>query len=166
MKVNLIVAASLNNCIGKDNKLLWHLPNDLKYFKNITWGFPVIMGRKTFESVNKPLPGRTNIVITRQNEWHFPGVVSVASLEEALQKAAATNALELFIIGGGEIYQQSLPIADRIYLTRVETEINGDAFFPEISSPAWQLKFEDKHERDEKHLYNYDFQVWEPGNLD
>src|SRR6187549_3965114 len=105
--ITLIVAASTNNAIGKNGQLLWHLPTDLKFFKNTTWGMPVIMGRKTFEAVNKPLPGRTNIVITSQPAWKAAGVQTANNLDDAIEQAKATNAKELFIIGGGEIYKQS-----------------------------------------------------------
>jgi dihydrofolate reductase len=106
--ISFIVAASTNNAIGKGNQLLWHLPNDMRFFKNTTWGMPMIMGRKTFESVNKKFPGRTNIVITRQKDWEREGVIVVSSLEEALKKAEETNGKEIFIIGGGEIFKESI----------------------------------------------------------
>lgn len=160
--ISLIVAASTNNAIGKNNRLLWHLPNDLRFFKNTTWGMPVVMGRKTFEAVNKPLPGRFNIVITRQPGWHVAGVIVAADLDDALQKAAETNCKEIFIIGGGEIYKQSLERADKIYMTRVHADLDGDTFFPAIDATKWQLTFNQDHEADEKHLYPYSFQTWEP----
>ena len=161
MTIGLVVAASENNAIGKNNQLLWHLPNDLKFFKNTTWGFPVIMGRKTFESVNRPLPGRTNIVITTKADWQAPDVIRAFSLEDALQKAAATNSLQAFIIGGGEIYKQSMELADLIYLTRVHTEIEGDTFFPALEKGKWTLRSNQDFEADEKHAFPYSFQVWE-----
>src|SRR6188768_2142385 len=123
-QVALVVAASTNNAIGKNNQLLWHLPNDLKFFKNITWAFPVIMGRKTFEAVNRPLPGRTNIVITRKPGWKADGVITALDLQDALKKAEETNARQTFIIGGGEIYTQSMQVANIIYLTRVHTVLD------------------------------------------
>jgi len=158
--VSLIVAASENNAIGKNNQLLWHLPNDLKFFKNTTWGMPVIMGRKTFEAVNKPLPGRINIVITRQPGWNAESVVVAADLNEALKKAAETNCKEIFIIGGGEIYNQSFEMAARIYLTRVHAIIDGDTFFPEIDENKWQLISRQEFSADEKHAFAYSFQTW------
>ena len=158
--ISLIVAASENNAIGKNNQLLWHLPNDLKYFKNTTWGMPVIMGRKTFESVNKPLPGRFNIVITRQADWKAAGVIVATDLQDALKKAAATNCKEAFIIGGGEIYKQAFQLAHKIYLTRVHTEIEGDTFFPEVKETEWQLKGNHDFETNEKHKFPYSFQTW------
>ena len=157
----LIVAASENNAIGKNGQLLWHLPNDLKFFKNTTWGFPVIMGRKTFESVNKPLPGRTNIVITSKPDWEAKGVITVRSLEESIQKVGETNSKQAFIIGGGEIYKQSMDIADKIYITRVHANLEGDTFFPTIDKSKWQLIEDEIFEIDEKHAYSYSFQIWE-----
>lgn len=160
MTISFAVAASENNVIGKDNQLLWSLPNDMKFFKNTTWGFPVIMGRKTFESLGKPLAGRTNIVITRQGNYKADGVIVVASLEEALKAAKGTDALEAFVIGGGEIFKQALPIADKIVLTRVHTVIHGDAFFPELNPGEWAMEWHQDHETDEKHAYAYSFQIW------
>ena len=160
--VSLIVAAAENNAIGKNNQLLWHLPNDLKFFKNSTWGMPVIMGRKTFEAVNKPLPGRFNFVITRQFDWKADGVMMAVDLNDALQKAAETNCKEFFIIGGGEIYKQALEIADKIYLTRVHATFTGaDTFFPDIDTTQWQLTHNQDFVADEKHKYAYSFQTWE-----
>ena len=158
--ISLIVAAAENNAIGKNNQLLWHLPNDLKFFKNTTWGMPVIMGRKTFESVNKPLPGRFNIVITRQADWKAEGVMVASDLQDALKKAAETNCKEFFIIGGGEIYKQAFQLADKIYLTRVHTEIEGDTFFPEVKETEWQLKENHDFEINDKHKFSYSFQTW------
>lgn len=156
----IIVAASSNNAIGKNNQLLWHLPNDLKFFKNTTWGMPVIMGRKTFEAVNKLLPGRFNIVITRQADWKFDGVIVAADLQDALQKAAETNCKEIFIIGGGEIYKQAMEMADKIYLTRVHADIEGDTFFPAIDESKWKLSSNQDFAADEKHAFAYSFQTW------
>lgn len=156
----LIVAASSNHAIGKNNQLLWHLPNDLKFFKNTTWGFPVIMGRKTFEAVNKPLPGRTNIVITRQKDWKGVGVKTASDLAGAIDLATQTNAKQLFIIGGGEIYAQALPMADTIFLTRVYTILEGDTFFPELDESQWGLFSNDDFFADEKHAFDYSFQLW------
>ncbi|HSB94246.1 MAG TPA: dihydrofolate reductase, partial [Flavitalea sp.] len=132
IRVSLVVAVSENHVIGKDNQLLWSLPNDMKFFKNTTWGMPVIMGRKTFESLGKPLPGRTNIVITSKPDWQAPGTITVSSLDEAIHAAEETDAKEVFVIGGGQVYKQSMPVANRIYYTRVHTSVEGDTFFPEI----------------------------------
>ncbi|CAN5891763.1 dihydrofolate reductase [soil metagenome] len=161
MIVSLIVAASSNNAIGKDGQLLWSLPNDMKFFKNTTWGMTVIMGRKTYESVDKPLPGRVNIVITRQENWVRENVLVVKDLTEALEEAKETNSREVFIIGGGEIYRESMNIADRIYITRVHAELEGDTFFPVIDEKAWELKQHTDFTTDEKHQFSYSFQVWE-----
>ena len=160
MTISIIVAASNNNAIGANNQLLWHLPNDLKYFKNTTWGMPVIMGRKTFESVNKPLPGRVNIVITRQKNWVCEGVLRAADLAHALELAAETNCKEAFIIGGGEIYSQALPMAECVYLTRVNTEIEGDTFFPTLDAQDWTLEKEEAFLADARHPFDYNFQTW------
>ena len=158
--VSLIVAAAENNTIGKNNQLLWHLPNDLKFFKNTTWGMAVIMGRKTFEAVNKPLPGRFNIVITRQADWKAEGTIAATDLNDALQKAKETNCNEIFVIGGGEIYKQSMEIADKIYITRVHASFDADTFFPEINESKWQLIANQDFGVDEKHKYAYSFQTW------
>ena len=159
-EIALIVAADTNNAIGINNQLLWHLPNDLKFFKNTTWGFPVIMGRKTFEAVNKPLPGRTNIVITRNQDWKYEGVKTALHLAGAIELARQTNAKQLFIIGGGEIYTQAIPLADTIYLTRVHTILKGDTFFPVLNESQWELFSNDDFSADEKHAFDYSFQLW------
>ncbi len=159
--ISLIVAAASNNGIGKNNQLLWHLPNDLKFFKNTTWGMVVIMGRKTFESVNKPLPGRTNIVITRQPGYQPDDVWVAASLDEALSKAASTNCRELFVIGGGEIYRECMPRATKIYLTRVHATLEADTFFPAIDQRIWKQTGQLHFKADEKHAYDYSFETWE-----
>ncbi|MEO5888864.1 MAG: dihydrofolate reductase [Ferruginibacter sp.] len=158
--IALVVAASTNNVIGKNNHLVWNLPNDLKFFKNTTWGFPVIMGRKTFEEVNKPLPGRINIVITRNPDWKADGTIIVPDLQAAIQKARDTNAKQIFITGGGEIYKQSMAIADTIYITRVHAVLEGDAFFPVIDENEWELVSNEDFPVDEKHAYAYSFQVF------
>ncbi len=161
MIISIVVAAAENNCIGKDNQLLWHLPNDLKFFKNTTWGMPVIMGRKTFESVGKPLNGRTNIVVTRNENWSADGVRVAVTLGKALELAAETDAKEAYIIGGGDIYRQALPLAHRIYLTRVAVSLEGDTFFPAFGEPEWKLLSTLEFQQDEKHQWDYRFEVWE-----
>ncbi|MEJ7768346.1 MAG: dihydrofolate reductase [Chitinophagaceae bacterium] len=161
MMISFVAAASQNNVIGKNNQLPWHLPNDLKFFKNTTWAMPVIMGRKTFESFRKMLTGRTNIVITSNKEWKEEGVTAVSSMDDALKAGAETDAKEVFIIGGGEIFKQTISLADRIYLTRVQTVVEGDVFFPEISEKEWRLVSNRDFDADEKHLYAYSFQLWE-----
>ncbi len=149
MKLSLIVATANNNAIGRNNELPWHLPQDLKYFKSVTLGKPVIMGRKTFESIGKPLPGRTNIVVTRQKDWKFAGVLVAQSVDEALDIAQqfraeqANLAEEVMVIGGAEIYRHALPIADRVYLTRIDANVDGaDAYFPELPANQWKLSSE------------------------
>lgn len=161
MIISLIVAAAKNNAIGKNGRMPWHLSGDMKHFKNITWGMPVIMGRKTFESLGKPLPGRKNIVITRQPEWKAEGVVIVKNLNDALFVAKQTDAKEVFVIGGGEIYRLAFEKTKRIYLTRVNAEPEGDTFFPELNDKEWQLINQQDHEADDKNQYAYSFQVWE-----
>ena len=162
MKINQVVAASTNNAIGKNNQLLWSLPNDTKFFKNTTWGMPVIMGRKTFESLGKPLAGRTNIVITRQDNWHPTGAHVVHDVKEAMIVASNTDAKEAYVIGGGEIYKQTLPITERVYLTRVHAVIeDADTFFPEMNEADWQLLSRLDFPADEKHAYAYSFEVWQ-----
>lgn len=153
--ITLVVAHATNRAIGKDNQLLWHLPNDLKFFKKITTGHTVIMGRKTFESIGRPLPNRRNIVITRNKHVQAEGVEVVASIKEAIQKCV--NEVEIFFIGGGEIYRQILPIANRIYLTLVHTSMDADTFFPELDPSEWQIQELDRHPLDEKHPYSFDF---------
>ena len=161
MTISLLVAAAENNAIGKNNQLLWSLPNDMKFFKNTTWGMPVIMGRKTYESVDKPLPGRFNIVITRQTDWKAEGVIVAKDLQDALQKAAETNCNEVFVIGGGEIYKWAIDIADKILITRVHASFDADTFFPEINETRWKLIANQDFGVDEKHKYAYSFQTWE-----
>ena len=160
MIISLIVAASNNNAIGKDNQLLWHLPKDMRFFKNTTWAMPVIMGRKTFESMgSKPLNGRMNIVITRQENYQATGVVLANSLADAYAKAAEADYKELYVIGGAEIYAQALPSANIIYLTRVDTTIEGDSFFPALGTD-WILEEDYPQLADAKHKYPFRFQTW------
>jgi dihydrofolate reductase len=162
MQITLVVAASTNNAIGLDNRLLWHLPNDMRFFKNNTWALPVIMGRKTFDSLNgKPLNGRMNIIITRQKDWQADGVTTVHSLQEAIDTAMAADYQECCVIGGGEIFKDAMPIATRIYLTRVDTEIEGDVFFPDIDQTTWYMVWEQSFPADAKHAFPYHFQLWE-----
>jgi dihydrofolate reductase len=151
--LSMIVAAAENNAIGKDNKLLWHLPDDLKHFKRTTKGHHVIAGRKTFESQGRPLPHRTNIIVTRNKDYLAEGCIIVNSLEEALNQVK--NDDEPFIIGGENIYRLAMPKADRIYLTRVHAEFEADTFFPEINPDEWQETEITYHEKDEKHQYAF-----------
>jgi dihydrofolate reductase len=160
MVISLIVAASTNNVIGVNNQLPWHLPNDLKFFKNLTWAMPVVMGRRTFESMGKALNGRVNIVITSQENALFENAVTVNSVKDALFVAEGGDYKEVFIIGGGQIFSEVLPKANKVYLTRVHTEISGDVFFPELGK-QWKLAWNEDHFKDEKHKYDYSFQRWE-----
>lgn len=149
-----IVAHDLNLAIGGGNDLLWHLPNDLKYFKEKTRGFPIIMGRKTFDSLGRPLPGRRNMVVTRQPNWSAEGVEVFATVEDAL---AALEGADGFIVGGGEIYRLALPLVDVLYVTLVHTEISGaDTWFPEYRDRFTEVARED-HPADERHAYAYSF---------
>ncbi len=158
--ISLIAAMDRNRAIGRGNALPWHLPDDLKHFKQVTLGKPVVMGRKTFESLGcRPLPGRPNLVVSRQGV-QADGVAVFATLEAALQ-AAQREAEEIMVIGGGQIYAQALPWAERLYLTRVETEIDGaDTWFPEWDRDAWQLLEETHHPVDERHPWPFYLQTW------
>jgi len=156
------VAASENNVIGKNNQLLWHLPKDMKFFKNVTWAMPVVMGRKTFESMgSKPLAGRKNIVITRKPGWKAEGVSVVNSVDAAVALATELNYKEIFIIGGGEIYMIAYDRANKIYMTRVHAELEGDTYFPVIEKDDWRLVSNVDNPADEKHAYAFSFQLWE-----
>ena len=161
MVISFIVAASENNVIGKDNKLPWCLPTDMRYFKNVTWGMPVIMGRKSFESLGKALKGRTNIVVTRNKEWQAEGTQVVQSIDQAITLATQTDAKEIFIIGGAEIFRSALPSADRIYLTLVHGNFNGYAFFPSMEPEEWKLWSKHEVAAEEKKPKPEAFQVWE-----
>jgi dihydrofolate reductase len=158
--ISLIVAASENNAIGKDNKLLWNLPIDLKFFKNTTWGMPVVMGRKTFEAMGKPLNGRPNFVITKSKGWQADGALVFSTIEEALKAAETANCKEIFITGGGEIYRQSMDLADKIYMTRIHVQLEGDTFFPEIDEKKWKLEHVTEIKADEKNKYDMSFETW------
>ncbi|MGN0003120.1 MAG: dihydrofolate reductase [Sphingobacterium composti] len=158
-KITLIVAAAENNAIGKNNQMLWHLPNDFKYFKKNTLEHSVVMGRKTFESIGKPLPERRNIILTRDMNYSHEEVDVANSVQDVLNYCRDER--EIFIIGGAEIYKQTLPLADKILLTRVHTTIDGDAYFPELLDHEWKLISAEKHEKDEKHAFDYKFEVYE-----
>jgi dihydrofolate reductase len=157
MKI-LIAAAAENNALGKDNQLVWHLPDDFKRFKQLTTGHYIILGRKTFESFPKPLPNRTHIIITRQKNYIAENCIIANSVEEALKKAPKNETV--FIIGGAEIYKQTIDIADKIELTRVHTVADADAFFPEIDPTKWVLEQETYHPKDEKHNFDFTFQTF------
>ncbi|WP_339702930.1 dihydrofolate reductase [uncultured Marixanthomonas sp.] len=157
--ITLIAAAGENNELGKDNDLVWHLPDDFKRFKKFTTGHHIIMGRKTFESFPKPLPNRTHLVITRDKEYQKKGAIVVHSLDEALLKSH--NDSQPFVIGGGEIYKLAIDTADKIELTRVHGTFEADTYFPEIDMDKWQLISEVKHEKDEKHNYSFSYLTYE-----
>jgi len=170
MKCALIVAMAKNQTIGIDNTLPWHLPNDLKYFKKVTMAKPIIMGRKTYESIGRPLPGRTNIVITRQSDYQADGIVVVNSLQQALDKAEDISFVaghdEVMVIGGAEIYQQALLKADRLYITHVHGDVEGDAFFPQVSWSDWQEVQREDHAADaegteKRNPFDYSFVVYD-----
>lgn len=156
--VILIAAAAKNNALGKNNDLIWHLPDDFKRFKAITSGHYIIMGRKTFESFPKPLPNRTHVVITRQKGYQPEGCIVVDSIEKAL--AISPKNENVFIIGGGEIYTLGFPFAQKIELTRVHNDFEADVFFPEIDLKQWKLIEEEFHLKDEKHKYDFSFQTF------
>ena len=155
MKLCLVVAMARNRVIGRGNSLPWHLPADLKFFKRITLGKPILMGRKTFESIGRPLPQRRNIVITENRHFRAAGCLVVHSLSEAL--AAAQPAPQVMIIGGASLYRQTLPRASSIYLTQVEADIAGDTYFPEFDRTAWQEEWHEDHPADARHAYSYRF---------
>lgn len=158
--ITLIAAAAENNALGKDNDLLWHLPDDFKRFKELTTGHAIIMGRKTFESFPKPLPNRTHYIITRDKNYqtNFPACVVVHSLEEALYKTADEPIV--FIIGGGEIYALGMSKATKIELTRVHGIFEGDAFFPEINLNEWSISQQQYHPKDDKHLLDFTYTTY------
>ncbi len=155
----MIAAAAENNALGKDNDLVWHLPDDFKRFKELTTGHHIIMGRKTFESFPKPLPNRTHIIITRNKNYSPEGALVVHSLEKALEIAREDQ--QPFIIGGGEIYKLALPKAERIELTRVHESFKADTFFPEINEENWKLTNKEYHPADEKHKYAFTYLTYE-----
>lgn len=164
MKIALVVAAARNRAIGLNNKMPWHLPEDLKYFKRVTMGKPVIMGRNTFESIGRPLPGRPNIVISRNADYQAEGITLVNSLEAALQAAAQLlppGTDEVMVIGGAQIYAQALAKADRLYLTEVDAEPEADAFFPAIDRKEWREVARESHAACERNPYAYSFVVLE-----
>ncbi len=163
MILSFIVAVSENNAIGRHNTLPWHLPEDLKFFKRTTMGKPVIMGRKTFESLGRALPGRLNIVISRSKDLKLPeGVLLYDDINAAIERLQQENAEEGFIIGGGQIFEATMPLVDRMYITRVHTTVHdADAFFPNIDHTHWKLVWEEKHHVDDFHQYAFTFQKFE-----
>jgi dihydrofolate reductase len=163
MIISIIAAIAENGVIGKNNSLIWHLPNDLNYFKKTTQGHCIITGRKNYDSIPqkyRPLPNRTNIIVTRTPDYKAPGAIVVHSIEDALNKAKQLNETECFIIGGGELYLQTLPLADKLYITHVHHSFEGDTFFkPDFS--RYKLIKSEEYKADEKHAYPYTFCVYE-----
>lgn len=157
MKLSIIVATAEKGVIGKDNQLIWHLPEDLKMFRRLTTGHVIIMGRKTFESIGKPLPNRTSIIISRNTDYLVDGCIVVGSLEEAIEKAKEIETEEAFIIGGAQIYALALDMADTVYLTQVHYNFEGDAFFPVLDTNIWTETERKSFQPDEKHAYAFDF---------
>ncbi|MBZ2189183.1 dihydrofolate reductase [Alcanivorax sp. JB21] len=165
MQLALMVARAANGCIGRDNKLPWYLPNDLKYFKQVTLGKPIVMGRKTWESLKGPLPGRTNIVITRQAGYQAQGARVVSTLDEALTLAGHVGLIdgadEAIVIGGAEIYALALPQINRMYVTEVHADVGGDAFFPEVDMSQWQEAGREDFSAQPPNPYDYSFVVYQ-----
>lgn len=153
-----IAAIGMNNELGKDNQLIWHLPNDFKRFKTLTTGHYIIMGRKTFESFPKPLPNRTHVIITRQKNFTAENCIVVDSLKKAI--AVCPKDEDVYVIGGGEIYNQSIDFADKLEITKVFHSFEADTFFPEIDTAKWELVSEEFHAKDEKHAYDFCFQTY------
>lgn len=156
--ITMVAATAENNALGKNNDLLWHLPDDFKRFKQITSGHYIIMGRKTFESFPKPLPNRTHVIITRQKNYNPEGCIIVDSIEKAIEVCPKDQ--DVFIIGGGEIYNLAMDFADTIELTRVHENFEADTFFPEIDLKQWKLTSEEYHPKDEKHKFDFTYQTF------
>ena len=163
MRVSIIVAVAENGIIGRDGDLPWHLSSDLQRFKRTTMGHTIIMGRRTWESIGRPLPGRSSIVVSRQTDYEtgFETVVAVGSLEDALHLAATSGEEEAFIIGGAELYREALRRADRLYVTRVRANVEGDTCFPTVDWDQWQFVQGEEHAADDNNDYNYAFEVYE-----
>lgn len=158
MKLISIAAVGQRNELGKDNKLIWHLPDDFKRFKALTSNHYIIMGRKTFESFPKPLPNRTHVVITRQKDYPNENCIVVKSIQKAIETVKDKNIA--FVIGGGEIYKQFMPYVNKIELTRVHEQFEADTYFPEINSKEWELQHSESHPKDEKHKYSFDYETY------
>jgi dihydrofolate reductase len=166
MTLSIIVAISTNNVIGTDNQLPWHLPADLQYFKSLTVDHPILMGRKTYDSIGRPLPKRTNIVITRDQSFHHDGLQIAHSIDEAIDFCKAKNYYEVFIIGGDTIYNQTIHLADKLYITRVDTHIEkGTAFFPLIDMNQFKLISSEERKSDEKNTMDMIFEVYEKASI-
>lgn len=165
VRLSLIAALARNRVIGCDNRLPWRLPADWRFFKQTTMGKPLLMGRRTWESIGRPLPGRQMIVLSRNTGYSAPGCIMAQSLEQALERIGTVAEAEAMIIGGTSLYAQTLPMADRLYLTRVETDVLGDAWFPEWDEQDWRLDWEEAHPADADHAWPYRFQRWERMDL-
>lgn len=162
MRVSTIVGVGKNNAIGRGNAIPWHLPADLKYFKKITTGHPIIMGRKCFESIGRPLPNRTNIIVSRNPDFEAEDCILVHSLSAGLVIAQERNFEEAFIIGGGEIYRRGLPLSQRLYVTYIDVEVlDADVFFPEIDPDHWAIVSQEAHTKDDKNPHDHTFVVLE-----
>jgi dihydrofolate reductase len=158
-RISLIVAMAKNRVIGANNKIPWHLPNELKLFKSLTMGHHIVMGRKTYESINRLLPGRTTVIVTRQRDYRVDGAIVAHSVPEALEACRADD--EVFVIGGADLFRETLPIADRLYLTVVDAEPEGDTFMPELDLRAWRETSSQAFPPDEKHAHAYRFSVYD-----
>ena len=161
MMISMIAAMAHDRVIGLDNQMPWHLPADLAHFKRVTLGKPVLMGRKTFESIGRPLPGRRNLVISRNPDYRADGVEVIDSVEAALALLAGSDVAELMVIGGGHLYGQLLPRADRLYLTRIDLAVEGDTRFPAFDDGQWQRVDCESHSADEKNPHPYSFETWQ-----
>jgi len=161
MRISLVVAVARNLVIGHQGQIPWRLPDDQRFFRRLTTGHPVVMGRKTFESIGKPLPDRTNLVVSQRDFSQSPGIRGFAKLSEAQAWVREQGFEELFVIGGEALYREAMGRADRIYLTRVEAEPEGDAFFPELDETLWHCVEQEAHGADERHSHDFSFEVWE-----
>ena len=158
--ISFIVAMDKNNVIGKDNQLPWHLPQDLRFFKKVTMGHPIVMGRKTHESIGRALPGRENIILTRDQHYIAEGCTVIHSIEE-LERIAEQKNDELFVIGGAEIFKELMSKVKKLYITYIDEEFEGDTFFPEINENEWKLIEKEKGPKDDKNIYDYYFMIYE-----
>lgn len=161
MIISLVVAASTNNVIGKNNQLVWNLPEDMKHFRNTTWGMPIVMGRKTFETFKRPLPGRKNIVLSNQKGLKINGAIVLNDMKDVEFLVKEMDVKEMMVIGGGEIYNAYFPKASRIYLTRVDAVVEGDTFFPGIEEKDWKRISSIKNKANDKHAFDFSYEVWE-----
>jgi dihydrofolate reductase len=161
MIISQIVAVSLNNVIGKDNGLPWSMPTDMAYFKNMTWGHHIVTGRRNYEAEGKALPGRVNMVLTRNSSFQINDGIVIHQLDEAIEIAYKAGENELFIVGGAEIYKLAMPVTDRVYLTRIHAVVDGDTFYPELDVSIWKEVSIDKRKADENNPFDYDFIVYE-----